>query len=130
MDKDFFCKRCIATFKSGLYVNVKSHFLATPSFIVIVFFLFLISRLVVEYASTFLVPLIIIANDQHDHRRLIPYLGDKMSLYTLLLVDFHTFGKKIHRTWQINRINNTNRINNGLINRCKLGSGSIHINAY
>ncbi len=35
------------------------------------------------------------------------------------------------RAWQINRINrinNTNRINNGLIEICKLGSGLIWIN--
>ena len=36
------------------------------------------------------------------------------------------------RAWQINginRINNTNRINNGLINQCKLGPGLIRINS-
>ncbi len=34
----------------------------------------------------------------------------------------------LYRAWQINGINNTNRINNRLINRCKLDPGLIQIN--
>ena len=34
----------------------------------------------------------------------------------------------INRAWQINRINTTNRINNRLIDICKLGVGLIRIN--
>ena len=43
-----------------------------------------------------------------------------------------TLNMTYSRAWQINginRINNTNRINNGLINRCKLGPGLIRINS-
>ena len=49
-------------------------------------------------------------------------------LQALLFSTLRSYVHALFRAWQINGINNTNRINNRFINQCKLGSGLIQIN--